>query len=321
MENLSYPAKKVYALMGFYEHRIMPSHLETELQGLARLSMANDNDRMAERMVSMLPRNIQTTACWYADDDLYGSQIWDIEPEIQVAGVTENGAWVLDDCCAATIQWEKFPEVSFQTTESWKCEFAGRLPVILPTLVLYAMTWSQVPQSPYKWVRTAFLGFTALVFLFCPIATMYAISGCILSSQPWLIGVKGVLSPDKAADRVYGATLSKHSHLSYTPSGSVFSQLSEGDIHEGLQIQYEEAKKIQRDDIYTLVDTCSGTIYYFIATRPPTVCLFTGREGGLGRFVLCSENCTANELHKETVLRMPTYIHRAMKPCKWVAIG
>ena len=319
MENPCYPAERVYALMGFYEHRILPSRLETELQGLARLSMANDSNRMAERMVSMLPHNVQPTACWYVDDDLYGSQIWDIEPEIQVAGVTENGAGVLDDCRAAAIQWKTFPEVSFQTTEPWKREIAGRIPIFLPTVVLYAAAWSQ--QSTYTWVRNGLLIFAALVFLLCPIATMYAISGRILNSQPWLIGVKGVLSPDEAADRVYGATLSKHPRLSYTPSGSLFSRPSEGEIREGLQIQYEEAKNIQRDDIYTLVDTCSATIYYFTANRPPTVCLFTGREGGLGRFVLCSENCAANELHKETVLRMPTYIHRAMNPCKWVAIG
>ena len=61
--NLSYPAENGYALMGFYEHRIMPCRLETELQGLARLSMANDNDPMAEHMMSMLLRNIQTTTC------------------------------------------------------------------------------------------------------------------------------------------------------------------------------------------------------------------------------------------------------------------
>ena len=319
MENPSYPAERVYALMGFYEHRIIPSRLETELQALARLSMANDSDRMAERMVSMLPHNIQPTACWYADDDLYGSQIWDIEPEIQVAGVTENGALVLDGCRAATIRWEDFPEVSFQTTESFRREMAGRIPISLPGFVLYAATWMPLPA--YISVGTVFFGCAAFLLIVSPILAAYSISGRILNTQPWLIGVKGVLSPDEAADHIYGATLSKHPRLSYTPSGSLFSRPSEDEIREGLQIQYEEAKNMQRDDVYTLVDTYSATIYYFTAERPPTVCLFTGREGGLGRFVLCSENCTVNELHKETVLRMPSYIQRAMNPCDWVAIG
>ena len=319
MESPSYPAERVYALMGFYEHRIMPSCLETELHALARLSMANDNDRMAERMVSMLPHDIQPNACWYADDDQYGSQIWDIEPEIQVAGVTENGAWVLDGCYAAAIRWDSFPEVGFRTTESWKRSVAGLIPVSLPICVAYAIIW--IHQPAYTWLGIAIILLTAMFFITCPALTAYSISGRILSSQPWLIGVKGALSPDEAADRVYGATLSKHKRLSYTPSGSLFSRPSEGEIREGLQNQYEEAKNIQRDDVYTLIDTYSATIYYFTAKRPPTVCLFSGREGGLGRFVLCSENCTENELHKETVLRMPSYIHRAMNRCDWVAIG
>ncbi|KAG0706211.1 hypothetical protein DFH29DRAFT_1024849 [Suillus ampliporus] len=42
-----YRAEKVYALMGFFEHRILPNAEETELQALARLFMANDNDRIA----------------------------------------------------------------------------------------------------------------------------------------------------------------------------------------------------------------------------------------------------------------------------------
>ena len=317
MENPSYPAERVYALMGFYEHRIMPSRLETELQALARLSMANDSDRMAERMVSMLPHDIQPIACWYADDDLYGSRTWDIEPEIQVAGITENGALVLEGCRAATIRWKNFPELGFQTTDSVSRQAAGEYPIVILLLDIYGVIlWSEWVSV---WVGLVISA--ASIFLFAPYLTAYSISGRILHSQPWLIGVKGVLSPDEAEDYVYGGTLTECSRLSYTPSGSLFSRPSEGDIRDGLQIQYEEAKNIQRDDVYTLVDTHSATIYYFTAKRPPTVCLFTGREGGLGRFVLCSENCTENELHKETVLRMPSHIHRAMNPCNWVAIG
>ena len=322
IENPSYPAERVYALMGFYEHRIMPSRLETELQALARLSMANDSDRMAERMVSMLPRIIQREACWYADNDLYGSRLWDIEPEINVVGVTENGALVLDGCRAAAIRWKGFPEVSFETTESFRRTLAGLTPIILPLVALYGGPWMQRHES-YISAGTIIASCALFLHLFGPILVAYSISGRILNTQPWLIGVKGVLSPEEAADRVYGASLSRHRHrrLLYTPSGSLFSRPSEDEIREGLHIQYEEVRDLQRDDVYTLIDTCSTTIYYFTAERPPTVCLFTGREGGLGRFVLCSENCTANELHKETVLRMPSYIQRSMKPCNWVAIG
>jgi hypothetical protein len=73
--------------------------------------------------------------------------------------------------------------------------------------------------------------------------------------------------------------------------------------------------------VYTLVDTVANQVYYFTAARPPTVCLYLGREGGLGRFALCSESCNLNELHKETVLRMPSYIANSMRFCDWLAVG
>ena len=314
-----YPAERVYALMSFYEHRIVPNRLETKLQALGRLLVVNESDHMAERMVSMLPHNVQPTGSWYADNDMYGSQIWNIELEIQVAGVTENGALVLEGCRAATIQWKSFPEVCFQTPNSWRRKMAGKIPIILLAWVIFVLVW--LPNHGYTLTWTTFFVISAILFFVNPPFIAYSISGRILHSQPWLIGVKGALSSDEAADHIYGRILSKRSRLSYTPSGSVFSRPSKSEIREGLKIQYEVAKNTQRDDVYTLVDTYSGTIYYFTARRPPTVCLFTGREGGLGRFVLCSENCTANELRKETVLRMPSYIHRAMTPCNWVAVG
>ena len=74
-------------------------------------------------------------------------------------------------------------------------------------------------------------------------------------------------------------------------------------------------------NVYTLVDTVAGQVYYFTAARPPTVCIYAGREGGLGRFILCSESCNLNELHKETVLRMPSYIANSMRFCDWLAVG
>ncbi|KAI6030840.1 hypothetical protein F5J12DRAFT_803325 [Pisolithus orientalis] len=285
--NLSYPAERVYALMGFFEHRIMPSILETELQALAQLSMANDSNRMAERMVSMLPQDIQPQACWYANDDQYESELWDIEPEVNVAGATERGALVLDGCRATCICWEDFPEISFRRTESIRRTIAGRIPVTLPG-------WCFMQQF-----GTAFFTCAAFMLVSGPFLTAYSISGRILATQPWLIGIKGVMSPEEAAAHIYGAMLSKRQRLFFTPSG--------------LGSQYDEALAQTGDDIYTLIDTFSGTIYYFTAKCPPTVCLFTGREGGLGRFVLF--------LRKEVVLRMPSHIHRVMIPCDWVAIG
>ncbi|KAH7923822.1 hypothetical protein BV22DRAFT_557711 [Leucogyrophana mollusca] len=314
----AYPAEKVYALMGFFEHRILPNSLETELQALARLSMANDNDRIAERMVSMLPMRIPTKACWYSDLDVYGAKLWDIEPDIQVAGVTKNGALVLDGCLAAAIRWKDFPDVAFMTKASFRRTFVGSLPY-----AFWEVLFTGIAAVAFNPVAGGiFIAFALVLLVFSPLMIAYSNSGRILLAQPWLIGVKGVLTADQVAQHLYGGALGNFPRMFYTPSGSPFSVPEKQQFREGDSAQTNLASGAEwNDHMYTLVDTLSCTLYYFVAERPPTVCLFTGREGGLGRFVLCSETCTINELHKESVLRMPSYIRRSMLPCDWVALG
>ncbi|KAG2028326.1 hypothetical protein BDR03DRAFT_1028267, partial [Suillus americanus] len=125
-----YRAEKVYALMGFFEHRILPDAEETELQALARLFMANDNDRIADRMISMFPRDRRGINQWYTKEDEYGAKLWDIEPAAQVIGITSNGSLVLDGCRAATIRWKNFPSVSFATRRSIRRLLALAVPYV-----------------------------------------------------------------------------------------------------------------------------------------------------------------------------------------------
>ncbi|KAG2102525.1 uncharacterized protein F5147DRAFT_810176 [Suillus discolor] len=280
-------ADHVYALMGFFEHHIQPNHDKDELCALARLSMANDSDRIADRMVSMFPSTTTPGACWYTDNDIYDSNLWDILPEIQVTGVTENGALVLDGCQAAAIRWKDFPDVPFATT------------FLLRKIV------SSIPY--FSWV-------------FIVIGK----SGCIVNKQPWLIGVKGVIDRETVESHLYGGTIANFPRMYFTLSGSLLSKPEQFVRQIGSDEQYEDAKEHAKSGLghmFTLIDTCSSTMYYFRAERLPTVCIFAGREGGLGRFVLCSESCKANELHKEMVLQMPTEISQRMELCGWVALG
>ncbi|KAI9569782.1 hypothetical protein HD554DRAFT_447622 [Boletus coccyginus] len=313
-----YTANRVYALMGFFDHRIQPDYSENDLLALARLSMANDNDRIVERMVSLLPTTTSQAARWYADDDVYSANLWDILPEIQVAGITKQGALVLDGCRAACIRWKDFPEVASNRSPSVRRALAGFVPYLAWPIMIFGM------------VLCASIPAAGAVLLLCGIGLLllspklFVISegGRVSSPQPWLIGVKGVLDPRKAAMHLYSGDTRC---LDFTPSGSEFAVPDQGTIRWGDGVQYNNAlaaeKGSQAGRTYTLIDTTSFTIYYFCADRPPTVCLYTGREGGLGRFVLCSERCADDELHKETVLRMPTYISQRMQLCDWVALG
>ncbi|KIJ16520.1 hypothetical protein PAXINDRAFT_168605 [Paxillus involutus ATCC 200175] len=314
----AYPAEKVYALMGFFEHRIMPNPLESELQALARLSMANDSDRIAERMVSLLPDRIPQQACWYSDDDVYQSRLWDIEPEIQVAGVTRSGALVLDGCHAAAIRWKDFPSMAFETTYSFKRSFAGGLPYFFWQILTIGIVTVQFNTTS----GAVIIVISLILMLTAPWLVAYANSGRILRAQPWFVGIKGALTAQQVSEHLYGGAMDGYPRMSYTATGTPFSVPGEATVREGNPSQFTQAAEARYGQhIYTLVDTLSGTLYYFVASRPPTVCIFAGREGGLGRFVLCSESCTINELHKESVVRMPSYISRAMLLTDWIALG
>lgn len=322
-------AERVYALMGFFEHRIHPHFKETELQALVRLSMANDNDRIVERMVSLLPPQISDTACWYAETDEWGANLWDIEPEIQVVGLTENHALVLGGCRAAAIRWKDFPSVAFATRRSIKRLIATYLPNIFWELVFLGIILEaqSAALSPFGRIpgAEAPLIIGLILMLSAPLMVAYGISGRIVRAEPWLVGVKGLISAEEASELMYGGAILALPRTSYSPSGTPLSltardpQFRRGDPVQ-LDILRSQVDAGMADDLYTLVDTLSATIYYFRAARPPTVCVFTGRESGMGRFVLCSERCATNVLHKETVIRMPWHISQSMRACDWVAL-
>jgi hypothetical protein len=321
-------AERVYALMGFFEHRIHPHFEETELQALVRLSMANDNDRIAERMVSLLPSRIPDTGCWYAEDDEWGANLWDVEPEIQVVGMTEREALVLGGCRATAIRWKDFPAVSFAVRHSYKRAIATYLPHLFWELLLIGIMLEASFGHPPVVVSGVWvpLVIAIILMLFAPLLVAYGASGRIVHAQPWLVGVKGLISAEEASSLLYGGSISTLPRTSYTPSGTPLSRTETGQFRRGDPAQLHALRPLpygarEDDDLYTLVDTLSATIYYFRAARPPTVCLYTGRESGMGRFVLCSERCTINELHKETVVRMPWYISQSMSACDWVALG
>jgi hypothetical protein len=334
-----YPAEKVYALMGFFEHRILPNAEETELQALARLFMANDNDRIADRMISMFPRDRRGINQWYTKEDEYDAKLWDIEPSVQVIGITSNGSLVLDGCRAATIRWKNFPSVAFATSRSIRRLLALALPYIAFTLFVASCAIisagnqsASISASSGGSSQVAgggvLLAFSLILLIFSPIFTTYGHSGRVVLARPWLIGVKGVISAQEASDYLYGGQIGNPRRTLYTPSGSPLARPRESDskFREGHVSQYNTALSAPPFDpieghMFTLIDTISGTIYYFRAHRPPTVCLFTGSEGGQGRFVLASEECSSSELRRETVLRMPSFISAYMLTCDWVALG
>ncbi|KAG1901767.1 uncharacterized protein F5891DRAFT_1187234 [Suillus fuscotomentosus] len=172
-------AEHVYALMGFFEHRIQPNHDEDQLCALTRLSMANDSDHM----VSMFPSTTTAGACWYADNDIYDANLWDILPEIHVTGVTENRALVLDGCRVAAIRWKDFPEVPFSTTFSLRRKIVSYIPYFSWSFIIIGLCLIPVKTSKALAEGFILIGIRLLLFL-SPQMFLYSKSGPIVTKQP-----------------------------------------------------------------------------------------------------------------------------------------
>jgi len=99
---------------------------DSAFQALARLSLANDNDMLLERLMCLLPRDPEQD--WYSVKDAYGSKLWDIYPSCQIAGICEDDSVIIDGAFGATIHWDKFRKVAnARRQQSWKrfaCQIA-----------------------------------------------------------------------------------------------------------------------------------------------------------------------------------------------------
>ena len=134
---------------------------------------------------------------------------------------------MLDGCRAAAIRWKDFPEVAFGTTYSIRMTVMGFVPYLpWPTLIIGL---GVVKLSPAGGVALITIGIVLLIL--SPRLFVLSQSGLIVSAQLWFIGVKGVISIGE--EHLYGGAIGHFPRMSYTPSGSQFSILEQGESRGG----------------------------------------------------------------------------------------
>ena len=114
------PGDIAYALMALLRYRPRMNPEDSLFQALARLSLANDSDRIVERMVCMLPDPMKTHHTAFVLEDILGANLWDIEPLCQVAGVGNGNEVILDGCRGISIRWKDIPQIAFGGRVTWK---------------------------------------------------------------------------------------------------------------------------------------------------------------------------------------------------------
>ena len=125
--NLYTDADLAYCLMGLLHYRIEPDSTDSLFQALARLSLANDSDRLIERMICMYPKgygSFRRLFEFLTKPDQYQTHLWDIHPMCEVVGVgDEPNTVIITGCKAIPIRWKEFPRMKYARHEGFKVSF------------------------------------------------------------------------------------------------------------------------------------------------------------------------------------------------------
>lgn len=326
------PGDMAYALMGLLRRRPTVVKTDTAFQSFARLSLANDNDLLLERLICVLPKTLHQP--WYEMEDQWGVSLWDIAPTTQVCGIADEDTVIIDGAHAAPIRWKAFATVANLTKDSWRRFFFRYL--FRSTSYFFIVGISLVSSGAATGdTSLKAIGAVLLVIALCfIIASPYIIrilyTGKIWGTQAWFFGFEGYLDIGVIEEHIFGSDMG---HLKWSTNGSPLSMHKMNEygecIGEDPTLNPKIAAKVKNaitaqmgeERIWTLVDTYTLTVTLFEAVRPPTAVVLCGEEGGMQRALLCSYDWASQTLFRESVLRMETLILEQIQRAGRLRVG
>lgn len=199
------PGDHSYALMGLLRVRPRVDHTDSAFQAFARLSLANDSNMLLERLVCTLPKT--PAQHWSCVDDAWDASLWDIQPQIQIAGICDDDAIIVDNALGAAIRWKSFAPVKNLRRTSWKRLFAQL--ILHSSGILLIMSFFLF-ISPYT--RSAGIVLFLLSFPFIaagPHLLRMLYQGKFWYSQPWFFGFEGYMDVETIESQIWGARLGR----------------------------------------------------------------------------------------------------------------
>lgn len=340
-----------YALMGLLRQRPTTDRTDSAFQAFARLSLANDSDKLLERMICLLPKdqvryNSRNRHYWATMDDFWDAKLWDVDPICQIAAIGTDDTVIIDGAYAATIHWESFHRVAITTKETWSRMLSRLLLRLVPTYIIIGVS---LLATGNKQLGIPFMIIGTIIVLVSPLLTLHIYGGKVWSTQLWLFGFEGHMAIKEIETKIFGFPQNR---LTWTPYGSSLSQHRPRESFlknecRGIDpTKFAETKYLNDRGptaeygecrVFTLVDT--NTMYapsqistdiiliayrtatLFEAERPPAVALLCGSEGGMQRTIMCSYDWPTQTLYRETVLRMETRVLEKMSRVARVSFG
>lgn len=240
---------------------------------LDRLSLPQDNDRLMERLICLLPENLDEP--WNTMSDQYKSTLWDIIPHTQVCGIGENDTVIVDGFKGALIQWSRFSTVHTTNRMGWKRIFVTWMTIAAPGYFVTGLVLLAISRA----AAIASLMVGSIALLVAPTYIPYLYTGKLYEVEPCLFGIEGYVPLPEIEEIMFGARMGR---LKWSPYGSPLSrhryrtcyqeQILE-DVEAGVkQPLLGTAVKDSRDPVYAYpveaVDPCSPCDN--CANLPPT---------------------------------------------------
>jgi hypothetical protein len=329
-----------YALMGLMRRRPKPNYGDSDFEAIAKLSLANDTNRLLERLICFLP--LDKDDPWHKMEDAWKAKFWDIEPRCQISGIAENQTVILDQAYGATIRWKSLAPVAFmkrRTVTRMILQFGLRLS---PMFFLIGVTTIATGVKAQK--QEASFGFSvpgttnlsliigivffliAMAFILpSPYLLLLTYQGKFWGTQASFFGIEGRADLKVVEAYLFGFY---DGRLKWSTNGNLLSQHKPNDNDEcepldplqgsPTNIRAENAGQNGQGDndsasttatrIFTLVDTFTMTATLIEAEHPPVAVMICGSEGGMQRAVLCSYDWETQTFCRESVLRMKTMV-------------
>ncbi|KAJ5588129.1 hypothetical protein N7537_010807 [Penicillium hordei] len=362
-----------YAAMGLLSYRLTPNDSDTVFQAIARLSIVNDSNQLLERLLclwpspksltvdalpALAPAGSETILRNIADQDQYGTHLWDIKPLCDVVGVGNDlhePTVIVDRCRGIPIRWKNFPRLNYaKDLTGMRASISQK---IMYFAIIYAATGFSLFSSAIALLVSTIqfqselkqptidlmqiIRQTIVPNYLVTVGLYFGVAWIISWFSPWavrklcndsgcsnhLVGFEGTMPLHDLEKTIYG---NFNNRLSYTASSTVFSgKLRRDDIRMSEEPddknywknRFQELGLPKTHRIFTIVDTGDMTVSVISAERPPVVALISGREGGMLRVLLCSWRFENNCLYREGVVRMRSSLEEQATRNDWLKIS
>ena len=326
------PGDMAYALMGLLRRRPTIVKTDSAFQAFARLSLANANNLLLERLICILPST--PSQPWYEMEDQWGVSLWDVIPSTQVCGIADQDTVIIDGGYAAAIRWKAFAHVANLTQDGWRrfffrYAFRSTSYMFIVGISLLSNGVASGNGSSIA-IGAIFLAISLSLTILSPYIIRLLYTGKLWYTQAWFFGFEGYMDISTIERHIFGADMG---HLKWSTNGSPLSVHAPNEYGECIGRDPttipETARKVERainaqmgdERIFTLVDTNTLTVTLFSAVRPPVAVVLCGNEGGMQRALLCSYDWSTQTLYRESVLRMETLVLEKMQRVGRLRLG